>query len=78
MAKSYVEMVTLLWNSPEKAIYFGEKALAHAEGALSSRESCELLSLMVKAHKSAGLYDKARDYFQQWKQCRMENNVGSE
>ncbi|MDQ7064361.1 MAG: hypothetical protein Q9P90_08935 [candidate division KSB1 bacterium] len=78
VAKSYVEMVTLLWNSPEKAIYFGEKALAHAEGALSSRESCELLSLMVKAHKSAGLYDKARDYFQQWKQCRMENNVGSE
>jgi len=78
VAKSYVELVTLLWNSPEKAIYFGEKALAHADGALSGKESCDLLSLMVKAHKSAGLYDKARQYFQQWKQCRNEINIGSE
>ncbi len=69
IAKSYIELVTLLWNSPEKAIYFGEQALAHADGALSSQESCELLSLMVKAHKSAGQYDKAREYYQQWKQC---------
>ncbi|RME00218.1 MAG: hypothetical protein D6814_03970 [Calditrichaeota bacterium] len=70
IAKSYVELVTLLWNTPEKAIAFGEKALAHASGALSSQESCELLSLMVKAHKSAGLYDKARDYFNKWKNCQ--------
>ncbi len=69
VAKPYMELVTLMWNSPEKAIYFGEKALAHADGALSGQESCELYSLMVKAHKSAGLYDKARVYYNKWKQC---------
>ena len=72
VAKPYIELVTLLWNDPTKAIYFGEKALTLADGSLSSKESCELLSMMVRAHKSAGNYDKAREYFRIWKQCQEE------
>jgi len=72
VAKPYIELVTLLWNDPTKAIYFGEKALTLADGSLSSKESCELLSMMVKAHKSAGNYNKAREYFRMWKQCQQE------
>lgn len=70
VAKPYVELVALVWNSPEKAIRYGERALAMADGVLSGEESCNLLSMMVKAHKSAGLYDRARDYFEKWKQCQ--------
>ena len=71
IAKSYIELVTLLWNNPEQSILYGKKALANNSG-LSEKESCELLSLMVRAHKSAGLYDEARGYFNKWKQCRSE------
>jgi len=71
IAKSYVELITLLWNNPEQSILYGKKALANSSG-LSAKESCELLSLMVRAHKSAGLYDEARGYFNKWKQCRSE------
>lgn len=67
VAKAYIEMVTLLWNDPEQAIFYGKKALAKNKG-LSPEESKELLSLMVKAHKSAGLYDEAREYYKQWKE----------
>jgi tetratricopeptide (TPR) repeat protein len=66
-AKAYIELVTLLWNDPEKAIFYGKKALANNSG-LSPEETNELLSLMVRAHKSAGLYDEARAYFKKWKQ----------
>jgi hypothetical protein len=69
VAKAYVEMVTLLWNDPEQAIFYGKKALANNNG-LSAEESDELLSLMVRAHKSAGLYDEARLFFQKWKQTQ--------
>ena len=67
IAKAYIELVTMLWNDPEQAIYYGKKALAKNNG-LSASETNELLSLMVRAHKSAGLYDEARDYFNKWKQ----------
>ncbi len=69
VAKAHFELMTLLWNSPEKAIAHGKKALAQANG-LDKAQRCELLSLLVKAHKSAGLYDEARGYFTQWKQCQ--------
>lgn len=68
-AKTYIELVTLLWNDHEKAIYYGKKALEKNNG-LSTEESNELLSLMVRAHKSAGLYDEAREYFKKWKQTQ--------
>ena len=71
MAKAYIELVTLLWNDPDQAIQYGKKALANSNG-LSAKESCELLSLMVRAHKSAGHYDEARSYFNKWKQCRSK------
>ncbi|MCI0494399.1 hypothetical protein L0Z72_05285 [candidate division KSB1 bacterium] len=65
--KAYMELVTLLWNDPEQAIKYGKLALAKND-MLSSQESTELLSLMVRAHKSAGLYDEARIFFEKWKQ----------
>jgi len=76
-AKVYIELVTLLWNDPEKAIFYGKKALAKNNG-LSPEESNELLSLMVRAHKSAGLYDEAREYFKKWKksEIKKETNTG--
>jgi len=73
-AKVYIELVTLLWNDPEKAIFYGKKALAN-DDALSSDESNELLSLMVRAHKSAGLYDEAREYFKKWKQSEAKKKT---
>jgi tetratricopeptide (TPR) repeat protein len=77
VARAYIELVTILWNDSEKAIFYGKKALANNE-ALSPEESNELLSLMVRAHKSAGLYDEAREYFKQWKQSesKLATNVG--
>lgn len=71
ISKAYIELVTLLWNNPDQAIYYGKKALANTNG-LSAKESCELLSLMVRAHKSAGRYDEARNYFIKWKQHRSK------
>lgn len=78
-AKVYIELVTLLWNDPEKAIFYGKKALANNSG-LSPEETNELLSLMVRAHKSAGLYDEAREYFKKWKQSesKKETNTGAD
>ena len=70
-AKAHIELVTLLWNDPDQAIFHGKKALANTNG-LSVEESNELLSLMVRAHKSAGLYDEAREYFNKWKQSRSK------
>ena len=74
IAKAYVEMVALLWNNPEEAIKYGKKALASSEG-LSNKEKGELLSLMVRAHKSAGLYDEARTYFNQWKEFSNNQKI---
>ena len=78
-AKAYIELVTLLWNDPEKAIFYGKKALANSNG-LSPEENNELLSLMVRAHKSAGLYDEAREYFKKWKQVesKKQTNTGAD
>ncbi len=78
-AKAYIELVTLLWNDPEQAIKYGKLALAKNNG-LSPEESTELLSLMVRAHKSAGLYDEAREYFNKWKQSesKKETNTGAD
>lgn len=73
-AKVYIELVTLLWNDPEKAIFYGKKALANNNG-LSPDESNELLSLMVRAHKSAGLYDEARVYYKKWKQSEKDQKT---
>jgi len=78
-AKVYIELVTLLWNDPEKAIFYGKKALANNK-ALSPEENNELLSLMVRAHKSAGRYDEARAYFNKWKQneAKMQTDTGAD
>lgn len=72
IAKAYIELVTLLWNDPEQAIFYGKKALAKNAG-LTPTETTELLSLMVRAHKSAGNYDEARDYFNKWKQSSAQS-----
>lgn len=69
-ARAYMELVTLVWNSPEKAIAYGEKALKYGIGVLDDKETCDLLSLMVKAHKSAGRFEKARIYYTNWKKCQ--------
>ena len=69
VAKAYLELVTLLWNDPEQAILFGKKALEVKNG-LTLQESNDLLSLMVRAHKSAGHYDEARTYFNKWKKTQ--------
>jgi hypothetical protein len=61
-------MMTLVWNTPETAITYGKKALAHSAG-LSGSEICELNSLISRACKSAGRFDEARIYFEQWKRC---------
>ena len=78
-AKAYIELVTLLWNDPKKAIFYGKKALAN-NNELSPEETNELLSLMVRAHKSAGLYDEAREYFKKWKQVesKKQTNTGAD
>lgn len=70
MAKAMMEMVTLVWNTPEQAVRFGELALQNGDGVLTEDEKCELLSLLVKANKSAGQFDKARTYFETWKKCQ--------
>jgi hypothetical protein len=70
IAKALMETVTLVWNTPEQAVQYGEKALELGEGVLSDAEKCELLSLMVKANKSAGQFDKARTYFESLKKCQ--------
>ncbi|MDZ7290207.1 MAG: hypothetical protein ONB42_09770 [candidate division KSB1 bacterium] len=67
-ARACFEMVMLLWNTPESAITYGKKALAHSNG-LSASDQCELNSLLSKACKSAGRFDEARIYFEQWKKC---------
>jgi tetratricopeptide (TPR) repeat protein len=67
-ARACREMMTLAWNTPETAITFGKRALAHSAG-LSAGEICELNSLVSRACKSAGRFDEARIYFEQWKQC---------
>jgi len=67
IARAYIELVTLLWNNPKQAIKYGKLALVKNDG-LSTEESTELLSLMVRAHKSAGLYDQARVFFNKWKE----------
>lgn len=77
MAKAYIELVTLLWNDPKQSIYYGKKALKNSVG-LSAEERCELLSLMVRAHKSAGYYDQARQYFNKWKACSRDKLVTNE
>lgn len=77
VAKVYIELVTLLWNNPEEAIRYGKKALENRRG-LSSKEAGDLLSLMVRAHKSAGLYDEARTYFEKWKQFRSKYATNDE
>jgi hypothetical protein len=71
VAKVYIELVTLLWNDHEKAILYGKKALAKGNG-LSESETSELLSLLVRAHKSAGLFEEARVYFDKWKTMRSK------
>lgn len=70
VAKPLMEMVTLVWNSPDQAVGYAEKALQVGEGVLTAEEACELRSLLVKACKSAGQFDKARNYFTQWKECQ--------
>ncbi|MFQ5628142.1 MAG: tetratricopeptide repeat protein, partial [bacterium] len=70
MAKALMEMVSLVWNTPRQAVNYGEKALQLGENVLTATEKCELLSLMVKAHKSAGQFEKARTYFNTWKKCQ--------
>ena len=70
IAKALMEMVSLVWNTPEQAIEYGEKALELGESVLSESEKCELLSLLVKANKSAGQFDRARGYFETWKKCQ--------
>ncbi len=77
VARAHIELVTILWNDPEKAIFYGKKALENKKG-LSSAETNELLSMMVRAHKSAGLYDEAREYFKQWKQNESKNDSKNE
>jgi len=69
VAKAYLELVPLVWNTPEQAIQYGKLALAANQG-LSEEENCELLSLMIKANKSAGRFDEARTYFENWKNCQ--------
>ncbi len=69
VAKAYYEIMSLLWNNSEKAISYGEKALAYHDG-LSEQQYCNLMSRMTRAHKSAGQYDQARMYFNKWKQCQ--------
>ncbi len=69
MAKALRETITLVWNTPEQAITYGKKALEVGQGVLSEEEICEVFSLMVKAHKSAGKFDEARTYFTKWKAC---------
>ncbi|MDZ7267912.1 MAG: hypothetical protein ONB48_10590 [candidate division KSB1 bacterium] len=70
VARAYLELVPLVWNTPEEAIKYGKLALA-ANTQLSPRENCELMSLMIKAHKSAGRFEEARRYFEDWKNCRQ-------
>lgn len=77
VARSLKEMVGLVWNDPRKAIFFGRRALQAAPGVLSDEETCNLASLMVKAHKSAGLYTAARSYYKFWKMC-SKNTVSEE
>lgn len=69
IGKVYFELMTLLWNNPQQAIRYGEKALAQ-NSSFSPEQSCEMMSLMTKAHKSAGLFDEARIYFRKWKKCQ--------
>jgi len=70
VAKAYLELVPLVWNTPEEAIKYGKLALAEST-QLSPQENCELMSLMTKAHKSAGRFEEARTYFEEWKDCKQ-------
>ncbi len=76
LARAYIELATILWNNPEKVIFYGKKALENNKG-LSPEETNELLSVLVRAHKSAGHYDDAREYYEKWKHNESKNKTNT-
>ncbi len=74
VARAGLELMPLVWNSPLESIKYGKLALA-ASSALTPSESCELMSMLIKAYKSAGQFEEARQLFEDWKKCQGENHA---
>lgn len=73
-ARVGLELLPLVWNAPEEAIKYGKLALA-ANHTLSAKENCQLMSMLIKAYKSAGQFDEARVLFEDWKKCQGEQHA---
>jgi len=74
VARAGLELLPLVWNSPQESIKYGKLALA-SSSALTPEENCQVMSLMIKAYKSAGQFDDARALFEDWKKCQGENHA---
>ncbi len=73
-ARAGLELLPLVWNAPEEAIKYGKLALA-ANTGLTPKENCQLMSMLIKAYKSAGQFDEARALFEDWKKCQGEQHA---
>lgn len=74
VARASLELLPLVENSPQESIKYGKLALAHGS-VLTPSESCRLMSMMIKAYKSAGRFDDARLLFEDWKRCEGDKRA---
>ncbi|MEK7729355.1 MAG: hypothetical protein AAB354_13155 [candidate division KSB1 bacterium] len=74
VARAGMELLPLVWNSPQDAIKYGKLALAASSG-LTLQEHCQLMSMLIKAYKSAGQFEDARVLFADWKKCEGEKRA---
>lgn len=74
VARAGLELLPLVWNSPQESIKYGKLALA-SSNVLTPDENCQLMSLMIKAYKSAGQFEDARVLFEDWKKCQGEQRA---
>lgn len=78
-ARAGLELLPLVWNSPQESIKYGKLALEASalasSNTLTPEESCQLMSWMIKAYKSAGQFEDARALFEDWKKCQGENHA---
>jgi tetratricopeptide (TPR) repeat protein len=76
VARAGLELLPLVWNSPQESIKYGKLALA-SSSVLTPSENCQLMSMMIKAYKSAGQFEDARLLFEDWKKCQGEQRAAN-
>lgn len=76
VARAGLELMPLVWNSPAEAVKYGKLALA-SSSVLTPEENCQLMSMLIKAYKSAGQFEDARALFEDWKKCHGEQRAAN-